>query len=204
MKQKVLILSLIASFVVYLVVLGLVVSNSPSISAIDIKITSFITDVRSQPLLAFMTYITRLGDTAIPTVLTLLACIVLAVNNKIKDTIFFSGTMLSALVIKSFNKVLVDRLRPIGGVISVTESSFPSGHAMLSLIFFSLTLFYIYPFCKTRHQQHLITWIGALLIFLIGFSRIYLGVHWFTDVVGGYLLGIAWLSLALLVYKNIK
>jgi len=201
--KRVLIISLCVSFGLYLILLGLVVSKVSFIINFDARVSELISAARPESIISLMQAITRLGNGVIPTVLTVIACLILVLKNKLKDTLFFSGTMLSGLLLKSLNKILVDRLRPLDGIIAVTESSFPSGHAMLSLLFFSLAAFYIHPLCKSKREQHLLSWAVAVIVLLIGFSRIYLGVHWFTDVLGGYLLGIAWLSLALLAYKRL-
>mgnify|MGYP001568025071 CR=1 FL=1 len=106
------------------------------------------------------------------------------------------GTALEYLL-----KILIARPRPIGGMILETGYSFPSAHATLALIFFSML---IYSFRKDIKNIFLrSTFIAAniLMILLVGLSRIYLNVHWTSDVIAGFSLGLFWLTLLILFLK---
>ncbi len=67
--------------------------------------------------------------------------------------------------------------------------SFPSGHAMVSMTFYTTMTYIFTRDCEKRDKESVIWFLNGLIIFLIGFSRIYLGVHWPTDILMGYLIG---------------
>lgn len=72
------------------------------------------------------------------------------------------------------------------------SSSFPSGHALGSMVVYAVTAYLIAQLQAERWLRRLTIIIAALLIFLIGLSRVYLGVHYPSDVIGGYTVGFAW------------
>ncbi len=111
-----------------------------------------------------------------------------------KEALFVVLTMLSGLV-STIVKYMVDRPRPSSDIVKIAlqthQQSFPSGHVMFYVIFFGFVALLMYSL-KTINRALRIT-IGVLcmvMIFAIPVSRIYLGAHWFTDVLGGFMLGI--------------
>jgi membrane-associated phospholipid phosphatase len=111
-----------------------------------------------------------------------------------KEGLFLLLTMLSGLV-STIVKYAVDRPRPGADLVKIAlqthQQSFPSGHVMFYVIFFGFVALLVYSL-KTINKTLRIT-AGVLcmvMIFTIPVSRIYLGAHWFTDVLGGFLLGI--------------
>lgn len=111
-----------------------------------------------------------------------------------REGLFLLLTMLSGLV-STIIKYLVDRPRPSSDIVKIAlqthQQSFPSGHVMFYVIFFGFMALLMYSL-KTINIKLRVT-VGVLcmaLIFTIPVSRIYLGAHWFTDVLGGFLLGI--------------
>jgi len=122
--------------------------------------------------------------------------------------IFFAGLKLEALKVALFTftgaligtltKWMVSRPRPDSSLVNVQEvvsdKSFPSLHVLIFTIFFGY-LFYLSIYkIKTRWLKILTASISAFLIITIGLSRIYLGAHWASDVLGGYLLGAIFIS----------
>jgi len=92
-------------------------------------------------------------------------------------------------------KHIIQRARPIyaAAFLHGTSYSFPSGHAMESLVGYGMLAYFLVVFWATRrHSQVAIIAASTMLIAAIGFSRLYLGVHYFSDVIGVYAGGILW------------
>jgi len=111
-----------------------------------------------------------------------------------KEGLFLLLTMLSGLV-STIVKYMVDRPRPSADLVKIAmethQQSFPSGHVMFYVIFFGFVALLMYSIKKINRTLRIT--IGVLcmaMIFTIPISRIYLGAHWFTDVLGGFMLGI--------------
>jgi membrane-associated phospholipid phosphatase len=101
---------------------------------------------------------------------------------------------LSSLGLMSLLKKIIQRHRPADPLVSgITNYSFPSGHAFMSIAFYGLLILFIYEAIQQRNKKILFTALLMLLIFLIGFSRVYLRVHYATDVVAGWCMGVIWL-----------
>ena len=116
----------------------------------------------------------------------------------------FLITMGGEIMLETGSKALFARARPepFFGLPPAESYSFPSGHALGSLCFYGILAMLISSRSDT-HRRRWIVSLAAVWILLIGFSRVYLGMHYPTDVLAGYLLGISWLS-ALTVFANIN
>lgn len=102
-------------------------------------------------------------------------------------------------------KLIVQRARPSADLVNVfsklNDYSFPSGHVLLFTAFVGLLIFFIYTLTPHSWPRTLaLVFLGAL-VSLVGISRIYLGQHWPSDVLGGYLLGSLWLLLTIYLYR---
>ncbi len=93
-----------------------------------------------------------------------------------------------------YGKTLISRERPADVAYYVVEHfSFPSGHATTAIALYGILAYFLYRHYHTHAQRQLLLWLAAILILLVGFSRIYLGVHYLSDVLAGFLLGALWL-----------
>lgn len=138
--------------------------------------------------------VSALGGFAVLALVTLFAVGYLAVQRKWIDAAMLLVATLGGTLISESLKTGFSRPRPdlVAHVVETTSMSFPSGHAMLSAVTY-LTLAAL--IARTQAERHLRGYVlGAaiLLTLLIGLSRIYLGVHWPTDVLAGWCLGAAW------------
>jgi membrane-associated phospholipid phosphatase len=115
-----------------------------------------------------------------------------------REAIFVILTLISGLV-SSLVKLLINRPRPSQSLVRIMEKtqqqSFPSGHVLFYVVFFGFLTLLMYQLTAIPKLLRTIVSVASLLlIFTIPFSRIYLGAHWFTDVLGGLLLGLLYLS----------
>ncbi len=100
-------------------------------------------------------------------------------------------------------KLLVERVRPLNAYMTLPDYSFPSNHAAISIVFFSLVIYIFGKEIKNKYAREIFGTVNIFLIIAVGFSRIYLNVHWLSDVVAGYALGIFWLTFIMLLFKFI-
>lgn len=114
-----------------------------------------------------------------------------------KEALFVILTALSSLVSLGI-KILVNRPRPTGDIVKIlvktTEKSFPSGHMLFYVVFFGFLTLLMYEIkAIPKLIRYPVSVLCLLLIFTIPYSRIYLGAHWFTDVLAGFFLGLIYL-----------
>jgi undecaprenyl-diphosphatase len=110
-----------------------------------------------------------------------------------------------AVVVGALVKIIVYRPRPTADLVDVfsqlNSSSFPSGHVIEFTGFCGFLVFLVYTLLKPSWVRTALLILLALIIILMGPSRIYLGQHWFSDVMGAYLLGSLWLALTIKLYR---
>jgi undecaprenyl-diphosphatase len=130
------------------------------------------------------------------------AAIVLAIRRRWRLAAYLLVTGAGALVLDPVLKSLVGRLRPVVAhpIAYGTGDSFPSGHALGSIVCYGAILLVFLPAARGRWRPALITVIVALAA-LIGISRILLGVHYLSDVLGAWALGITWLGLTAFAFE---
>ena len=102
-------------------------------------------------------------------------------------------------------KSLFKRKRPLAPLLrAVRGLSFPSGHAIISVTFYGLLIYIFFHTVKNNELNYLLTALLIILILLIGFSRVYLRVHYMSDVLAGFIIGVLWLFIALAVINRFE
>ena len=148
--------------------------------------------------------VTQLGSTPIVTALAVVAVIVFFKVKWKRAAILLAIDLGVAVVLDIFLKDVFRRPRPqpFFGIPPPRTYSFPSGHALFSICFYGM----LAALVTTRLERPLVrglTWVLAgLLVPTIGFSRVYLGVHYPTDVLGGWAIALAWVSALLMFDKR--
>jgi len=112
---------------------------------------------------------------------------------------------LSSLGLMSLLKNLIGRHRPANSLVQgITNFGFPSGHALMGVAFYGLLIWWIMDNIKDKWQKRIMISFLLFLLFLIGFSRVYLRVHYPTDVIAGYCIGTAWLISCLWLMDKVR
>ena len=112
---------------------------------------------------------------------------------------------LSSLVLMLLLKYLFQRKRPLSPLLKAAKGlSFPSGHAIMSVTFYGLLLYILLHTIDKGWLRYLLTVLLVLLIVLIGYSRVYLRVHYASDVLAGFVIGFLWLCISLFVLNQIQ
>ena len=124
----------------------------------------------------------------------------LMLRHKNKKALIVGSTVAGAALLNIILKLIFERARPDlwDQLVVETSFSFPSGHAMISA---ALALSVIYIFWSTRYRW-IAFWAGSLFILVIGFSRLYLGVHYPTDILAGWIVSAAWLCIVIIVVNS--
>ncbi len=160
-------------------------------------------DIRTPALNTAVKAITHTGDgvTMIAVGLTLLLVTKLRKNYGIP----YVTTALTSTVIYKTLKMAFGRPRPDVAfrLVEQWDKSFPSGHSMNCLVGYGILIYLIRKHCPNKDAANALTAALSVLIALIGSSRIYLGVHYFSDVIGGWSLGIAVLLMSIIVLEEL-
>lgn len=157
---------------------------------------------RHKALVGVFQSISSLGGPLTLTVLTILAVILMLIRRRPRLALYLAVAGIGAALLDPSLKMLVGRLRPVVHlpVASAPGNSFPSGHALGSMIVYGALLLVFLPAVGRRWRPVLIG-LAALIVFAIGFSRVGLGVHYISDVIGGWLLGAAWVAVTAYAFR---
>ena len=150
--------------------------------------------------------ITALGGVTVLTLVTVLVVGYLVADRKAYVALFVAAAIASGAVVNSGLKAFFVRARPevVPHLVEVTSASFPSGHAMNSAMVY-LTLAAL----VARSREHVtvrlyLLSIAILVTMLVGTTRVYLGVHWPSDVIAGWCIGAIWAVLCSLIAKSLQ
>ena len=171
----------------------------------DHQITEYVISFRSPALTEYFIFITHVGDVyGYAVVLILLTIMSIFVFKHWKYTFQIVFVLLLSALSNLILKRFVDRARPgIEHMVSVETLSYPSGHAMSAMAFYGFLMFLFYRFKINIFLKIGVILLLALLIFSIGLSRIYLGVHFPSDIAGGYIAGFIWVVFCVLLFNVI-
>ncbi len=153
----------------------------------------------------FMLFITFLGkhQFLVPTNLLLIFYFLFQQQNWFSIRVLTIA--LSSLVLMLLLKFLFQRKRPLSPLLKAAKGlSFPSGHAIMAVTFYGLLLYIFLQTVDIDWLRYLMSCLMVLLIVLIGYSRVYLRVHYASDVLAGFVIGVLWLLVSLFVLKSIE
>jgi undecaprenyl-diphosphatase len=160
----------------------------------DDSVRAFVHSNASPALTSAMRFVTTLGSTLVLTAAGVCAAIIFLIAGWARSVALLAVTMVGAAALNITLKLSFGRTRPTAffDIPLPASYSFPSGHALLSFCFYWVIAAIITAHLRSLALRVLIWAAAAILVALIGFSRIYLGVHYPSDVLAGYAAGLIW------------
>lgn len=171
---------------------------------VDLGVLRYMAEIRTSVLTTFFYVVTNFADLAVLILILLLAGIILKVTGYYKDIIPLIICVVGSIATSESLKLLFGRERPLGAVYFEPTFSFPSTHVTLALALYGFIALIILKRLKNRMLAISFATLLFMMVLLIGFSRIYLGVHYVSDAVGGLIVGTIWLLISMRVYKYVN
>ncbi len=173
--------------------------NSDVIVSIDSRVENLFTIFRTDLFNSVFLYITLLGKSELIFIFTVTSFFLLWLLRKRLFIIPFFVTLLGSTIFTYFGKIIFQRSRPEFALYQENSFSFPSGHATVAMAFYGFLVYFFIRNINGWKKKVNILFLGFIVIFLIGFSRLYLGVHYLSDVWAGYLVGALWLVIGITI-----
>jgi undecaprenyl-diphosphatase len=176
------------------------------IAKFDERVISAVQGMESPGWTSIMKFFTTIGSGFVVALLTLLLCIFLyAVLKHRQELIFLVAVVGGTGILNLMLKLLFQRDRPtLHRLIEITGYSFPSGHSMAAFALYGALTYLLWRHIPSTWGRSLQVLLSSVFILTIGVSRIYLGVHYPSDVVGGYLASGTFLGLFIWVFERRK
>lgn len=175
------------------------ISHRDIIIVVDQWIVRNVLNIRNEHLTALMKIVTNLGGIIIigPGTLIIVACLLL--KKDIHTAASLSIAVTGGIILNNLLKLFFQRPRPISEttLVEISGWSFPSGHSMNSIIFYGMLVYLLTKSLVSWRLRIFMLIVIFSIIFIIGISRIYLQVHYLSDVLAGFSCGLFWLSVCI-------
>lgn len=192
-------------FVVLLALLAViraVVIQAPLV-VVDVRLGEVFSFIRDPAVTRAMIAITHLGGAPIVGLAIAVTVILFLRRDRLRAIIFIVGAAVASLL-STLLKIIFDRPRPgtLDALLPTSTNSFPSGHAVAAMVIYGYVTLLLIERAQTWRRKVMLALSGITMILSVGLSRMYLGVHWSSDVLAGYLLG-AWCLIMMLVVGSV-
>ena len=188
LKKKLIILLVV--FMIFVTLFILIITGN--IEKFDNTCYNLVIQFKSNTLTQVMKIITNIGGIIGVLSILITLSIILVIKKKEKYAIIILLNTVICAILNFLMMIVIQRQRPTGfRIIEEIGYSFPSGHSSSNMAFYGLLIYYIYKSVKNKKARNLVCGLLGVLIFLIGISRIYLGVHYTSDVIAGFLFGLS-------------
>ena len=180
--------------------------KTEAIASIDENITQEIISYRSPGLTKFFIFMTEVGDIyGYLVVVTIYLLISRLIFKRWRYVLQTTLVLILAVTSNMMLKRFIDRARPgIEHMVSVETLSYPSGHAMSAMAFYGFLIYLCTKFRISKVWKTCLIVLLSFIILSIGISRIYLGVHFPTDIAGGFIAGLIWVVFCILILNLIE
>jgi undecaprenyl-diphosphatase len=180
--------------------------KSEYLATYDSSISGFVQGYRSPFLTKYFVFVTDAGDSmGYLIVFTFCSILFYFLFKSWKYVAQLILVMVLSLSSNLILKQLINRARPgVEHLVEVETLSYPSGHAMMAMAFYGLMIYLVYQFDISNIYKSLLIFLLVVFILSIGISRVYLGVHYPSDVAGGFIAGFIWVVFCVMIFNLIK
>lgn len=181
------------------------VINHEPLTIADAQLSGWLHTHSSPFATSAMFVATSLGATVIVTCISIAMALYLLWRGRFYWLAALVSSVVGGMLLNKLLKYIFHRARPHfdDSILSLTSYSFPSGHTMMATVLYGVLAAYLFARTPDWRWRGLIIFSAGLLIAVVGFSRIYLGAHYLSDVLAAMAEGLAWLSLCLTVVYSV-
>ena len=199
MKNNKLLFVSLLSFLAFAIILAGVINHN--FDAIDSSTNAAMTAFQNNLFTPIAELVAYSFDVTSILILTMFIGAYLLYKKHEKDSTFFTILIFFNLGMIAVLKEVIRLARPINMIMNETSYAFPSGHAAMAMVLFGFFIYLSWKYLKPESMRWT-TILSIAMILLVGFTRVYLNVHWLSDVLGGYALGLCILASGI-VFSNI-
>jgi len=174
---------------------------SGTIYTLDIRIENLLYVFRDDELIKFFYWITLLANWQIIVSFGIILSIIFWILRKRAYIFALWIAIIGTQLFDTLGKIAFARPRPQSAIFIENSNSFPSGHSAMAIAFYGFIAYVLLRTREGRRKKLNVLSIAFVIIFFIGFSRTYLGLHYFSDIIGGYLLGFLWLIISISIFE---
>ncbi|MGZ6298219.1 MAG: phosphatase PAP2 family protein [Parachlamydiaceae bacterium] len=195
-QRKILLFSVL--FLIWFLIVGYF---RTSFNTINMSINLWSASINTGPFTLTAQIISIFFDTTVLAIISFIAAGIFFFLHRGKYGVLLLGAMVGdALLVYLFKNVVMSP-RPLNGIVAASGYSFPSGHTTGSVVFFGILIYLVWTNYSSFKVKALTSGLYVSITSIVGFDRIYLNVHWFSDVAGSIFLGAFWVSLCILIFK---
>jgi undecaprenyl-diphosphatase len=182
----------------------LVAQFKNSFTMIDLQANSWATSIQTDSFTAIAVIVAYVFDTTSLIAISLIIAVYLFYRNYRQYSVLLLAAMGGDALIVSIAKTLIHSPRPLNGLVYDAGFSFPSGHTTASIVFCGLLTYLAWQNWKSAKAKTVSITLFIAINSIVAFDRIYLNVHWFSDVLGGCLIGTFLLTFSILIFQHLK
>jgi len=197
-KNNILIWAIFSFIAFFLVAINL---NNVHVIALDSQISNFVISSQVSWLTSFCSILSVIFEPIYVVLFVLILSIILWTRKFRNESLFLVFVSIAAGALIFLLKLLFVRVRPSVQFLAETGYSFPSGHALISVVLFGSLIYFLLRI-KSEWKRDCLVLFSYLGILALGLSRVYLNVHWFSDIFGGYFLGATILFVGVYLLKT--
>ncbi|MCL2287621.1 MAG: phosphatase PAP2 family protein [Candidatus Bathyarchaeota archaeon] len=176
-----------------------------NLQSLDAAVNLWVIPLHNNTVIFLAKGLSAAFDTATLVIATLIVSVFLVVKKHKAQSLLFatavSGTALFVTLIKNFTQVV----RPENQLLQGSGFSYPSGHCAGAIVFIGLIIYFIWSSRTVSQRVKVLSSLSyGLIVAFVSLDRIYLNVHWLSDVIGGCLFGTFWLLFCIIVYERFK